>query len=85
MVNHWHVDKNGDKTWLEPSVDKIDIDEPRFTIRAQDKISWLLVRIWAYLVKLSGGAEHKYLDGMTIAHEMERWQGANPDRVKVPD
>ncbi|KKM82141.1 hypothetical protein LCGC14_1322510 [marine sediment metagenome] len=85
MVTHWHVDKQGDRTWLEPSVDKIDKDEPRFTIRAQDKFSWLLVRIWANMVKLAGGPEHKYLDGMIVAQEMEIWQRENPDRVKVPD
>ena len=85
MVNHWGVDKDGNRTWLELSVNKIDIDEPRFTIRAQDKFSWVLVRMWAYMVKLAGGPEHKYLDAMTIAQEIEMWQKNNPDRVKVPD
>ena len=85
MVNHWHVNNQGDRTWLEPSVEKIDKDEPRFTIRAQDKFSCLLVRLWSQMVKLAGGPEHKYLDGTNIAQEMELWQRENSDRVKVPD
>ena len=85
MTQHWGTNEAGNRSWLEPSVDKIDIDEPRFTIRAQDKFSWVLVRMWANMVKLAGGPEHKYFDAMIIAREIELWQKVNPDRVKVPD
>ena len=67
------------------------MEEPRFTIRAQDALSASTVEAWAAFAEIAAratGAEHLRdlaKEAREIAEDMRQWQAANPDRVKWPD
>lgn len=67
------------------------VDEPRFTIRAQDALAPLAVEAWASFAELAGRAtgvdhlEDQAREARAIANEMRDWHAAHPDRVKWPD
>jgi len=62
----------------------IPADEPLFIIRAQDKLAPAAIRAYARLLrekKLTKGA----LAVGKYAREVEAWQKAHKERVKLPD
>lgn len=48
-------------------------DEPLFVIRAQDKLSGPLVRLWASLAALNGAPENKVAEALEMADQMDAW------------
>ena len=51
-------------------------DEPIFVLRAQDKLSPQLIRLWAYMAELTGEVpEEKTKEAYHLASQMERWEG----------
>lgn len=57
----------------------LDPEEPLFTLRAQDKLAPLVIRMWVELYDFTvGGAEG--VEALELAEEMEAW----PKR-KLPD
>ena len=65
------------------------MEEPIFTLRAQDKNAPEDVRFWARRIIRDPGATEaqfrKALSAIQVAEEMEYWQKMNPDKVKLPD
>lgn len=64
----------------EKCLQKAADDEPIFTLRAQDKLAPIVVRVWAQLAKEHGCGYEKVLEAFVVADEMEQW----PTR-KYPD
>ena len=65
--------------------DKAADDEPLFVLRATDPATPNAVRAWAAEARLVGHRSEKCDHAMDYADEIEEWQSANPDRMKVPD
>lgn len=67
------------------------MEEPKFTIRAQDALAPLAVEAWAAFAEIAAraaGTMHLMemaADAREVAREMREWQAGNPDRVKWPD
>ncbi len=60
-------------------------DEPVFTLCARDVTAPAAVRDWAARAAFAGAPPEKTGAAYRIAVEMETWQQANPEKVKVPD
>ena len=56
-----------------PCYEKAAQDEPLFVIRAQDRLSSVVVRHWARLAEMNGCPEDKVKDARECADAMERW------------
>jgi hypothetical protein len=67
------------------------MEEPTFTIRAQDALAPLAVEAWAAFAELAakatgvGALIGQADEARMIAETMRKWQQHNPDRVKWPD
>lgn len=67
------------------------MEEPTFTIRAQDALGPSTVEAWAILAEIAAkatGATHLHdqaAEARTIAEMMRKWQSRNMERVKWPD
>jgi len=61
-------------------ISKIPEDEPVFLLRAQDRLSDMVVRYWAQLNEQYGGSEELSLAAREHAVKMAMW----PER-KMPD
>lgn len=57
-------------------------DEPVFILTARDPDAPGAVRDWAMRASLRGAPDRKVSGARVVAEEMERWQEANPDKVK---
>lgn len=68
-----------------PCYDKAAEDEPLFVIRAQSKNAPEYVLMWANQARVMGVNEEKVAGALQVAKDMKEWQGANPDKVKIPD
>jgi hypothetical protein len=53
--------------------DKAGEDEPLFVLRAQDKFSGLLVRLWAGLAELGGTKPGIVAEARACAEAMDAW------------
>lgn len=60
-------------------------DEVVFTLRSTDQCAPATIRYWAHNVEALGGDPRKVMAARREAQQMEAWQRANPDKVKVPD
>lgn len=74
-----------EKELVDGCFSRVDLDEPVFVLRAQDKLAPAMVRIWAELADLSGVAPAKTDEAKSLSYEMEEWQAENPRHVKIPD
>lgn len=72
--------KKDELTDPESCLSKAGFEEPLFVLRATDKLSPLLVRIWVDLARMHGAPTEKLLEAAQIAEAMELW----PAR-KFPD
>lgn len=55
-------------------------DEPIFVIRAQDKYSSILVRLWIGLARLGDCSPYKIWEAETCAQTMDAWKAKkHPD------
>lgn len=65
------------------------MEEPIFTLRAQDVHAPEIIIKWAQTVIQNPNATRASFDkataALTVALDMLTWQTANPDRVKIPD
>jgi hypothetical protein len=52
---------------------KAGLDEPIFTLRANDPLAPALVRVWCTLARGSGVAEEKVMEAFRVAADMDRW------------
>lgn len=59
--------------------------EPVFCLRAQDALAPSALRLWIELAVRGGAPAEKVARAVEHLREIEAWQKANPDRVKVPD
>lgn len=57
-------------------------DEPLFVLCARDPDAPATVRDWAARAGVRGAPDRKVVGARAVAEEMERWQEANPDKVK---
>lgn len=57
-------------------------DEPLFVLCARDPDAPAVVREWASRAGVRGAPDRKVVGARAVAEEMERWQEANPDKVK---
>lgn len=71
--------KNSDRC-----LDKADIDEPIFVIRAQDRTSIHTIQQWLQGARETLTPEH-VTEVRTCIDEFAHWQAVNPARVKAPD
>lgn len=67
-----------------PCYDKAGADEPLFVLKASDPAAAETVRFWARKARELGHRESKVAGAFRDADDIERWQAANPERVKVP-
>lgn len=67
-----------------PCYDKAAPDEPIFVLRGVDPSAPEAVRAWARQAQLDGHRPEKVEGALQDADDIEHWQQANPDRVKVP-
>jgi len=58
-------------------------DEPVFVLRAQDKLSPMIVRTWAFEAELRGTPKAKTEEALAQANAMESWALAH--LAKYPD
>lgn len=65
----------------ESCLNRAEIDEPLFIIRAKDKVSASAVRTWAEWAQMTGVHEpEKIQEARAIAEDMENWRRENyPD------
>ena len=59
---------------------KMSPDEPRFTLRGQDRIAAMLVALWAMIADLVGVNQNKVQGAHEIAVAMRAWHPR-----KIPD
>ena len=69
----------------DPGYDKIEMDEPMFTLRAQDSIAPEVVEAWARTLLMRGGARTrvKVEEARKCAQAMRDWQAIHG--CKIPD
>lgn len=60
-------------------------DEPVFLLRGRDTATPMTVRNYAQMASRRGASEEFVAAVYARASEIERWQVANPDLVKIPD
>jgi hypothetical protein len=68
-------------------------DEPVFVLRAKDKFTPSVIKLWASLVaapiskteSASEASQAKARDAMRLVKQIRTWQEEHPERVKVPD
>lgn len=60
-------------------------DEPVFIIRARDKSSVQMVRIWMQVASLLGVGSRKRHEAADLSSRMQEWQDLNPGLVEVPN
>lgn len=64
-------------------------NEPVFILRAQDVFAPKVITTWCNMVihdpKATQGNFDQAANASLIANDMEQWQKANPDKVKIPD
>jgi hypothetical protein len=66
--------RNDDGTWQDSCLAKLKPGEPFFVLRAQDILASAGVRVWAARAKASGTPEHKVIEAIRTADEMEKWE-----------
>lgn len=59
---------------------KIPVDEPIFILRAQDKLSEPIIRMYAEMVRLHTGDTEIYRTALISADNFNRWP-----KKKIPD
>lgn len=60
-------------------------DEPLFVIRAKDKLSASMVRMWAEAAAMTGAHElEKIQEARAIAENMEIWRAASEAMEETP-
>jgi hypothetical protein len=64
--------------------DKAADDEPLFVLRGTDPATPNAIRAWAAEATLVGHRQEKIDGALEHADEIDRWQLANPERMKVP-
>lgn len=69
----------------EPCLAKLQVGDLFFSIVCWDKCAPGTIRYWAMLAREAGAPEAKWRLAMARASEIEVWQKAHPERVKVPD
>ena len=60
-------------------------DEPLFLLRGQDTAAPAAIMAYAGWARSIGAADGHLQAARRACNAMERWQHANPERVKVPD
>lgn len=60
-------------------------DEPLFVLRAVDPATPEAIRAWANEANGLGHRADKVREAMNYADEIEAWQKAHPERMKVPN
>lgn len=55
-------------------VGDLDPEEPIFILRAQDKLAWPLVMLWASLAEQHGAMPDKIRKAMQVADKMQTWR-----------
>ena len=65
--------KNTDGTWTDDCLAKVKPDEPIFVLRAQDKFSSTLVRLWVSLAFMHGLSHEKVREALATADAMDMW------------
>lgn len=53
--------------------DRAGMDEPLFVLRAQDRLSAILVRLWATMADLGGTKPEIVAEARKVADEMDAW------------
>lgn len=69
----------------EPCLQKAADDEPIWVLRGQDATAPFVIRAWARHAEANGVNGAKVETALNDAADMEAWQQAHPDRVKLPD
>lgn len=69
----------------EEILKKIGDDEPIFVLRANDKLAPGIVASWVWEALDAGVFREKVAEVEKLIDQMEAYQKANPDRVKLPD
>ena len=64
--------------------DKLHDGEPWFFLRAQDKHSLPMLRVYASLLS-NDGDKHGCKSIFNLIEEFEEWQKLHPDKIKTPD
>lgn len=68
----------------DPGYDKIGLDEPMFTLRAQDSIAPEVVELWALTLSMRGPSDSpKVAEARRCAQAMREWQRIHG--CKIPD
>ncbi len=76
-MGKWLREPDGEITmWMDDSLVKVTANryEPYFILRAQDRFSTILVRLWALMYKMVKGEDAKYSNAIYTLHEMELYQ-----------
>lgn len=68
----------------DPCREKAAVDEPIFTLRAQDRCAPKTVRMWADFARSQGAPEAKVQEAYETAGQMEAWARTHGGG-KVPD
>lgn len=74
----------GTKATGVPCYDKAPDDVPLFVLTATDPATPHAIREWAIAAEALGHRREKVDGALEHAAEIEEWQRANPERVKVP-
>ncbi len=64
---------------------RIPIDEPVFTLRAQDELATTVLRAWIDLAEKRGVNSQKIVRAEQHLLDMLEWRATDPNRVKLPD
>ncbi len=73
------------KKFFEKMLQPEHVDEPVFTLRAQDSLAADIIELWIQKLIIRGGSAEKVAKGVSHLRAMQEWQKAHPDRVKIPD
>lgn len=72
--------RDPESTW-----NKSDMDEPLFIIRPQDRFAIFVINTWIGLSELFKVNSDKIHRAITLRNQVSAWQGANTERMKLPD
>lgn len=61
------------------------LQQPAFTLLAQDNFTTTLLREWIHLAQQNGTSADKITHAQAVLADIEKWRTANPLRVKTPD
>lgn len=65
--------RKSDGTWKDSCLDKLKPGEPFFVLRAQDRLSATLVRLWVEFASMHGCPAPKLNEAIDTAKEMDKW------------